>query len=238
MADPGSYARRSFVYRELAARGARFGEVAGAAVALDYGDPEAERRSLGTLGLCDLSPLPRTGFKGPAALDWLRAGGAGALERDNRAETLEDGALAARLAPTEALIVDGPGAGGDLCERLDAAHETAPRAGCHRVMRRDASFHFLLGGGRAADAMATLCGVDLGPRAFPEGSVAQTSVARMSMIVIAAALGGVRGLHLLGDSASASYAWSVLLDAMSDDGGVPVGLDAVRSAAGDGPGAG
>lgn len=105
-------------------------------------------------------------------------------------------------------------------------------------MRRDASFHFLLCGARAADAMAALCGVDLRPRAFPEGSVAQTSVARMSVIAIAAALGGVPALHLLGDSASASYAWSVLSDAMSEDGGVPVGLDAVRSAAGAGPGAG
>ena len=190
MADPASYARRSFVYRELAALGARFGEAAGAAVALDFGDAEAERRSIEVLGLCDLSPLPRTGFKGPAALDWLRAAGAGALERDNRAELAEGGALAARLAPTEALIVGGPGAGDDLCGRLDAAHEAAPRAGCHRVMRRDASFHFLLGGARAADAMATLCGVDLRPRAFPDGSVAQTSVARMSMIVIAAAPGG------------------------------------------------
>ena len=238
MTEPGSYARRSFVYRELAACGARFGEVAGAAMALDFGDPEAERRALEVLGLCDLSPLPRTGFKGPEALDWLRANGAGALEHDNRAEMLEDGALAARLAPTEALIIGDPEAGGDLCGRLDAAHEATPRAGCHKVMRRDASFHFLLGGSRAADAMATLCAVDLGSRAFPAGSVAQTSVARMSMIVIAVALGEAPGFHLLGDSASAAYGWSVLTDAMSGPGGVPVGLDAVRHGLGAGPDAG
>ena len=234
MTEPGSYVRRSFVYRELAACGARFGSVAGTAVALDFGDPEAERRSLETLGLCDLSPLVRIGFKGREALDWLRANGAGELKRDNRAEVLECGALAARLAPTEALIIGDPETGGGLCTRLEAAHDAASPTGCHKVMRGDGNFHFLLGGTRAADAMATLCAIDLRPRVFPAGSVAQTSVARMSMIVIAVVLGEVPGFHLLGDSASAVYGWSVLTDAITERGGVPVGLDAVRRTAGAG----
>ena len=183
MAEPATYARRSFVYRELAARGARFRKVAGAALALDFGEPEDERRALENLGLCDLSPLPRIGFKGRSALDWLRTKRVGGLDRDNRADILKNGALAARLAPTEALILGNLKGRGDLCARLEAAFAADPQPGCYKVMRRDGSFHFLLGGAQAADAMATLCGVDLRSRNFPAGSVAQTSVARMSMIV-------------------------------------------------------
>ncbi len=231
MTEPAAHLRRSFVYRELAARGARFGALSGAAVALDFGDPVAERNALPTLGLCDFSPLPRIGFKGRTALDWLAKHRVGGLTRDNRAVVQTDGALAARLAPTEALILGAAGApGGEdgLCTRLEAAFDAAPAAGCYKVMRRDGSFHFVLGGAQAADAMATLCGVDLRLRAFPVGSVAQTSVARMSMIVIAVSLGGTPAFHLLGDSASAAYAWGVLVDAMTPLGGVPVGLAAVR----------
>ena len=231
MPGPASHTRRSFVYRELASGGARFRRLAGVAVAFDFGEPEAERRALGRLGLCDLSPLPRVGFKGPAALDWLRARRIAGLARDNCSDTQKAGALAARLAPTEALILGALRGRSDLCGRLETALDAHPEPGCYKVMRRDGNFHFLLGGARAADAMATLCGVDLRGRAFPAGSVAQTSVARMSMIVIAVALGGVPGFHLLGDSASSGYAWGVLLDAMAEFDGIPVGLDAVRHAA-------
>ena len=232
MAEPARYPRRSFVYRELASRGARFRRVAGAAVAQDFGDPENERRALESLGLCDLSPLPRIGFKGPAALDWLRARRVRGLERDNRADIRRSGALVARLAPTEAAILGNLTGRGNLCDRLEAVHDTESPPGCYKVMRRDGSFHFVLGGANAADAMATLCGVDLRPRVFPAGSVAQTSVARMSMIAIAVSLGEVPAFHLLGDSASASYAWSVLTDAMTEFDGAPVGLDALRDAPG------
>jgi len=104
MAEPARYARRSFVYRELAARGARFRKLAGSAVAFDFGDPENERRALERLGLCDLSPLQRVGFKGPAALDWLRARRVRGLDRDNRADIQRSGALVARLAPNSACM--------------------------------------------------------------------------------------------------------------------------------------
>ncbi|MDE0335517.1 MAG: hypothetical protein OXI64_11205 [Defluviicoccus sp.] len=234
MTEPEAYARRSFVYRELAACGARFRRAGGAAVAVDFGEPEAERRALASLGLCDLSPLPRVGFRGPAALDWLRARRVRGLDRDNRADIQRSGAIAARLASTEALILGNLAGRGNLCDRLEAALDDRPESGCYRAMRRDGSFHFLLAGTHAADAMATLCGVDLRPRAFPAGSVAQTSVARMSMIVIAVWLGEIPAFHLLGDSASASYAWGVLVDAMAEFDGKPVGLDAVRDAVGNG----
>ena len=232
MPGPASQTRRSFVYRELAAGGARFRRLAGAAVAFDFGQPEAERRALERIALCDLSALPRVGFKGPAALGWLRGRRIAGLDRDNWADAQKGGALAARLAPSEALILGTLTGRSNLCDRLEAALDAHPEPGCYKVMRRDGSFHFLIAGVHAADAMATLCGVDLRARAFPAGSIAQTSVARMSMIVIAVALGEVPAFHLLGDSASSGYAWGVLVDAMAEFDGLPVGLDAIRHAAG------
>ena len=69
--EPAAFTRRSFIYRRLAVSGATFAAVAGAAVALDFGDRGAETDRARRLGLADLSPLLRTGFKGHAALGWL-----------------------------------------------------------------------------------------------------------------------------------------------------------------------
>ncbi len=227
--QPTDFARRSFVYRRLAAAGARFEAVGEAAVALDFGDPESEAAR--APGLADLSPLPRTGFRGRAALAWLAARGVTGLGADNRADIQPGGALAARLAPSEALIIDDPVAETDYCARLDAAHASENPTACYRVMRREANFHFVLAGTDGPALMAKLCGVDLRAAAFPAGAVAQTSVARLSMTVIAVRLGGSPAFHLLGDSASAGYAWDVLVDAMTGFSGAPIGLAALHALA-------
>ena len=227
--EPTDFARRSFVYRRLAAAGARFASAGDAAAALDFGDPASEADRARALGLADLSPLRRTGFRGPAALAWLAAQGVTGLADDNRADMQAGGALAARLAPAEALVLAAPDGGADPCAALDAAHAAQDPAGCHRVMRRGASFHFLLAGADGAAMMAKLCAVDLRPAVFPTGTVAQTPVARLSMIVIAAVVGATPSFHLLGDSASAGHAWDAIGDAMTEFGGGLVGLAALRA---------
>jgi len=73
--------------------------------------------------------------------------------------------------------------------------------------------------------MAKLCGVDLRPQAFAPGSVAQTSAARINVIVINAPLVELPCLQILCDRASASYFWDALLDAMTEFGGRPAGID-------------
>jgi sarcosine oxidase, subunit gamma len=74
---------------------------------------------------------------------------------------------------------------------------------------------------------AKICGVDLRASSFANHRIAQTSVARSNGIVIRSDLGGVPAYHLLGDSASASFVWRSVLDAMDEFGGAPVGLDAL-----------
>ena len=226
--EPTEFARRSFIYRRLAAAGATFEAIGEAAVAMDFGDAPGEAERGSKLGLADLSPLPRTGFKGLAALSWLSAQGVTGLTVDNRADIQTGGALAARLAPSEALIIDGLSGKTGLCAGLDAAHATEGPAGCHWVMRREASFDFVLTGSEAPEIMAKLCGVDLRTIAFPASAVAQTSVARVSMIIISITLGATPGFHLLGDSASTGYAWDAIIDAMAEFDGVPIGLSALH----------
>jgi sarcosine oxidase subunit gamma len=222
---PQNALRRSFHYRDLLAAGARFRPLNDATVAFSYGradEFEAARR----LGLADLSVLPRTGFKGARIAAWLSEQGITLGEASNVAYPGANGVLAARLAPGEVLIL-GPLDGE---EHRIAALERAwsyECVGVWPVPRRDASFWFMVTGKHSAATFAKICGVDLRAKSFADHRIAQTSVARSNCIVIHADCGAVPAFHLLGDSASASFVWRSVLDAMAEFGGAPIGLDAL-----------
>ncbi len=225
---PQSLSRRSFLYRELARLGARFEAVNGMAAVIDFGDPDAELAATRRLAIADCTALPRTGYKGPRALDWLRGQGVGIGDRDNIAYGQPDGALAARLAPTEALVL-GPLSGElGLCARLDGTWSIDLQSGAWRVPRADTNCWFRIAGAEAPAMFAKLCGVDLRTHKFAKGAIAQTSVAKLTAIVIRADLGRLPSYHLLTDSASAEFMWSSLMDAMTEFNGRPVGLTALR----------
>jgi sarcosine oxidase subunit gamma len=241
MTGPGDFPRRSFVARKLSEAGAGFGPLGDAAVALDFGDPAAEAETARRLGLADLSPVPRTGFKGAGAVEWLAGQGVEVPPESNRAARQSGGELAARLAPGEVLVLGAPEAEvGAEADGLPAALEAAwaaeplppeaPRG--FPLPRRDSHAWFLVSGSEAASMFAKLCGVDLRPAKFPDLSIAQTSVARISAIVVRDDRGGTLAYHLLCDSASAEYLWDCLLDAMAEFDGRPVGLTAVKALGG------
>ncbi len=236
MTARGDFPRRSFVARKLAEAGAGFGALVDAAVALDFGDPAAEAETARRLGLADLSPLPRTGFKGAGTVEWLAGQGIEVTAESNRAARQSGGGLAARLAPSEVLVLGDMAGQGGLPDRLEAAWTSeplppeAPRG--YPLPRRDSHAWFLVSGSEAAAMFAKLCGVDLRPAKFPDLSIAQTSVARISAIVVRDDRGGTPAYHLLADSASAEYLWDCLLDALAEFEGRPVGLTAVRALGG------
>jgi sarcosine oxidase, subunit gamma len=236
---PTVHARRSMIYRVLQAAGARFAEVNGGAVAMDFGGTEdAEVKRARSLGLADLSVLPRTGFKGVGTVEWLATQGLSIGAASNRAYRQSSGELAARLAPTEIFLLDGLAGAGALVARLNAAWSWGsdrPRTLIGYPMPRSESHAWFMVTGEKAPAMfAKLCGVDLRLHRFADGAIAQTSIAKMSGIVIRADLGATPAYHLLADSASAEYLWQCVLDAMAEFAGVPVGLAALRRLAGDG----
>jgi sarcosine oxidase subunit gamma len=227
--EPRAYPRRSPVYRRLGALRARFAEAAGAAVAVAFGSEAGERDKAGRLGLCDLSPLPRTGFKGWASAAWLERQGLRIAPEHNRAYPQADGTLIARLSPGEFLVLSSPAGDTSSVQRLEAAWSMDGADGCYLVPRADSHAWFLVTGSQAAAMFAKICGIDLRPHRFADLTIAQTSVARLSAIVIRADLAGMPGYHLLADSASAEFLYDVLLDAMEEFGGGPVGLRALPS---------
>jgi sarcosine oxidase subunit gamma len=224
---PHSLPRRSFVYRKLEAAGAVFETLGDAALAMRLAgeDPAVARQ----LALCDLSPLPRLGFKGARTLAWLRAQGVALDERANQAFAQPGGGLCAVLAPGEALLL-APLSGRDAAiERLAATWSIAGAEACYPVPRQDSHFWFLVSGRQAPAMFAKICGVDLRPGKFADLGIAQTSVARGNCVVLRADRGGTLAYHLLGDSASAEYMWDCVIDAMAEFRGRPVGVTAVRS---------
>ncbi len=233
---PTQHLRRSFVYRVLTALGAEFATLNGAAVALRLGRPvEAEIALARRLALVDLSVLPRTGFKGNGAVEWLLAQGLRVGPDSNVAYRQSGGTLAARLAPSEVFLLDDLDGEGRLVARLDKAWAWGaerPRQPIGYPMpRTDSHCWFAVAGAYAPVMFAKICGVDLRPEKFAQGRIAQTSVAKMSAIVIRDDRGETPAYHLLADSASAEYLWTCVADAMAEFGGAPVGLLALRGLA-------
>lgn len=217
---PEQFNRRSFVYPRLVAAGARFvgvGDAAAAAAFPDRPDP--------ALGLVDLSPLPRTGIKGPRALSWLQERGLPVPARNNAAEQAEDGTLVCRLSDRELLILTAPArATRDQGRRILDLESAVPGEGVWTVPRADSHAWFSLRGPAAAECLQKLCGVDLREAHFPAGMIAQTSVARLNAVVCRVTASETSTFHILADSASALWFWDALLDAAEEFGGGPLGL--------------
>lgn len=235
---PAAPKRRSFIYRELAKLGAQFGEVNGGAVPLHFGaGREVELASARRLALADLSVLPHAGFKGKGTAEWLGAQGLDIGADSNKAYQQKDGELAARLAPTEIFLLDSLAGTGALMTRLNGAWkwaDTAPRpAQGYPLPRQDSHSWFMLAGEFAPAMFSKMCGVDLRRDRFAEGAIAQTSVAKMSAIIIRADRKAKDGrvhaaYHVLADIASSEYLWSCLMDAGKEFDIRPVGLTALQ----------
>ena len=229
MTIPAEHTRRSPLYRALEGHGARFEPLGGFAIASDFGrEPADEAAQAESLSLADLTPFPRIGFKGWNIGPWLAGAGAEMGEASNRAYPQADGTRIARLAPGEALVLADRAGKGPLIETLDGAWSMVEADGCFRVARDETSCWLLLTGAHAAPMLAKVCAVDLRPRAFAQGAIAQTNVARLNVIVIRGDIGSVPAFDLITDIASAVYLWGALLDAMAEYDGAPVGLGALR----------
>ncbi|MEX1081010.1 MAG: hypothetical protein WD382_02070 [Halofilum sp. (in: g-proteobacteria)] len=211
--------RRSFVAPRLVAQGARFVEIGDTAIAADF--PETNEPAL---GLVDLSPLPRTGIKGPKALDHLRAQGWPVPEDNNLAVTTPDGELICRLSDHEVLVLASPQRWLEThTAPIDALAASVDETTAWAVPRRDSHCWFILRGPEAGDCLQKLCGVDLRPGSFAPGAIAQTSIARLNGIVCRSHAAADE-FHILADSASAVWFWDALLDAAEEFGGGPSGL--------------
>lgn len=232
MSQPQAFLRRSNAYRKTLEAGARFAEVAGGALAMEYANATDEGATAKKLGLADLSLLPHDGFKGAGASDWLASAGLKVPSEPNRAERQSDGGLALRLAANEIMILGNLKGEAPVLSQMKsawAAGEQPPKTPRGWPLpRQETHAWFLITGEKAPEMFAKLCGVDLRADKFANGLIAQTSLAKMSGVICRDDRGGTLAYHLLFDSASAAYLWDCLIDAMAEFGGGPVGLKAMQ----------
>jgi len=231
--NPQSLTSRSPIYRRLRDLGAQFSEINDCAAAESFGEPQDEALSMQTLALCDLSALARLGIKGPGTPTWVCEQHVQVPNASNQASRQPDGALVARLAPNEIMVLSDLNQQSALTRTLTASWNAAddppatPRG--FLVPRQDTHVWFMMLGREASSTLAKLCAVDLRARAFEPLNVAQTSIARVNAIVIRDDLGGIPAFHLLADYACADYWWECLLDAGTEHKISAVGLASLRS---------
>ena len=174
--------------------------------------------SANALPLCslsDLTGLPRVGFRGTQSAEYLAARGFDLPDAPNRAVTQADGSHVARLSQTEYLLLGSPADQGERIADEEARWELDHHAN-YLLPRQDSHAWLQLSGSVVSEVMAKLCGVDLRPQAFGPGAVAQTSAARISVIVINAGSAQTPCLQILFDRCSLEYFKAALLDAMGE----------------------
>ncbi|MCX2888196.1 sarcosine oxidase [Pseudomonas sp. LB-090624] len=179
---------------------------------------------LHTCALTDLTELARVGFRGADSAAYLQNRGYRLPPLPNNAVRQEDGGWVARLSQTEYLLL---GSLADEGARVAGAEaEWAQDAQRNYLLPRQDSHAWLqLSGEFASAVMAKLCGVDLRAEAFGPGAVAQTSAARINVIVLNVGSDQRPALQLLFDRASLAYFRDALLDAMAEFDGGWVGVD-------------
>jgi sarcosine oxidase subunit gamma len=216
MTTPEQHLRRTPLRSALAKAGAKWTATpAGdAAISDGLGSIDAARH----LAITDLSPLPRIGFKGRETIPAMQKRGLVLEGTANRAFRQPDGGLCLVLAASEVILLSAlSGDGGKLQKlhddwRLDDAERTYP------MLRRDSQAWFVVTGAKSPEMFAKICGIDFRLNKFPDLSIAQTSVAKISAIVTRADIGSTPAFHILADSASALYFFDCLIDAAQEFG--------------------
>ena len=165
----------------------------------------------GSLTLSDLSLQRRSGLRGSDAPEWLVQHGLPQVATPNRIEAAGEQQWVMALSKREFWMLDGNQM---ALEERPASEAVAPNAWPLYCQHSHVWWH-LSGDDRAA-LMAKLCGVDLSETAFPLGNVAQTQMARISVVVAHHDWQGVPGFSLFLDQTLAAYAWSALWDAMQE----------------------
>jgi sarcosine oxidase subunit gamma len=224
MADPVAFLRRSPLRRRLQETGTVWRNLSDAAVADAVGELSQEPSVL----IADLSPLPRLGFKGRGTIPAMQSRGISVEAVPNRAFRQPDGGLCLVLAPGEVVLLSNLTGEGERLAQLEAGWRIEDEERTYPLPRRDSHAWLAVAGISVPDMFAKLCAVDLRMEKFADLSIAQTSIAKMSAILVRADIGPAPVFHLLVDSAAALYFCGCLLDAADEFGGRIVGLKALQ----------
>ena len=202
------------------ALGARWGDVNGTPIALDFGSSEEEAKSALELGLCDLSALPKLGLKGGGAVGWLGAQGIDVPAEIFGARRLQPEGIMVRAGNDECLVEGG--LSGEpvvsLSERLGSAQENA-----YRAERQDATF--IVTGSSALRVISQVCGVNF--EEAPAWRLVYSRVAGVSAALLPTPEDDVPQYRIWVDPTSAPYLWGQLFQICRELDGHVVGAQAV-----------
>ncbi len=184
------------------------------------------------IGLCDLSPLTRLGLKGKDLLPTLTQAGIIIPKTVNSSTEQKNGSLCLRLAVGEVLLLSALNSNAkqdfkSLHQTLNASKTSKARK-CWTAPYQDSLCWLALVGEEVPTMLAKLCAVDLRTRVFAINAVAQTSLARLSAIIVRAPHKRVSNsslFYILCDNASSLYLWDCICDAMGEFQGKIVSRD-------------
>ena len=167
------------------------------------------------LALADVSHRVRTGLKGPGAATQLSALGLPLPAEPNRWLPLPQGGLVARLGFTEYFIEDE----GSIAGNVSTA---SLNAGSYRVLRTDTAL--ALSGRDAGDLLAQVCSVNFAAIDVDAGELAMTSMAGVSVLVIAQRAREGPIYRIWCDPSYGPYLYRTLLGIVEELGGGPIGM--------------
>ena len=215
MTTPDEHLRRTPLRIALEKAGARWAALGDIAISDGLGTEDAARH----LAITDLSPLQRLGFKGRETIPAMQKRGITVESNPNRAFRQPDGGLCLVLAPGEVILLSPLGGDGGKLQGLHDGWKLEDGERTFPLLRRDSHAWFVVTGSKAPEMFAKICGIDFRLNKFPDLSIAQTSVAKLSAIVTRADIGTTPAFHILADSASALYFFDCLIDAAQEFGG-------------------
>ena len=221
---PQALARQSPLHRQLLSCRASLAESALGLMPARYGDLATDTAQADQLGLVDLCLTPRAGFKGPGAAHFLQQHSVALPGSPNRTQQQDNGLLVNQLSFDEYLLLDTTATASTMITTLCNAWSLDNAPDCYQVPRQDSHGCLAVTGQAAWRMLSSLISVDLRPHRFTDFQIAQTLLNDLSVIVIRCDQGKVPNYYLLADITSMEWLWIVLLDAMSDAGGGPIGL--------------
>ncbi|MGB9093862.1 MAG: methylglutamate dehydrogenase [Gallionella sp.] len=182
-----------------------------------YGDGEVHQAA-SILGIADLSIRPRAGAKGPGTADWLAGFGLPIPSMPNNWCELPNGGLIARMGLTEYMVEGNQ----ELAEKIMGANRVA---GVYPVLRQDASF--ALCGSRVNELFLQTCNVDFRILDAEPSKLVLTSMAGVSVMVLATQTGPAACYRLWCDGTYGIYLWETLAGITQELGGC-IGPDALQ----------
>lgn len=209
-------ARISPVHEVLEPYGPTWTHISDCAVALHFAEPDAERETMNTLGLCDISALLKVGVKGPDIDAWFSGKNIDVPSAIYDTTALEGGGLVARVSADEVLIESGIDT-----KSFDALDHDLVGAtpGIYRVDRQDATF--LLSGNRSREVLAQTCGVNFA--VAPANKLVMTRVAVVSCSILPQPIGDLPVYRMWTDYTYAPYLWETLVEIIDELGGGVIG---------------